>query len=97
LSGVTFAAFAAPAPENRRRFLMWSGIASLGVFITGFGMLGMLHYGWPGWVLVKIFCWLLISGMAGIAFRQQDKIRNLFYCTAGLILLALCMVYLKPF
>ena len=40
LSGVTFAAFAAPQSENRRPSLMMSGVLSLLVFLTGFGILG---------------------------------------------------------
>ena len=40
LSGVMFAAFAAPQSENRRPSLMMSGVLSLLVFLTGFGILG---------------------------------------------------------
>lgn len=97
LFGVTCAAFAAPEPERKRKIMMFSGIASLGVMLTGFGLLGMLHLGWPGWAFVKMFCWLLLSAMAGQAFRQRDKLKELTLCSLGLVALALIMVYLRPF
>ena len=96
LVGVTLVALAAPLQENRRKYLMWSGIASLCVFISGFGLLGMLHYGWPLWVIVKLGCWFLLSGIVGIALRQREKVRELFFVTSGLALLALIMVYFQP-
>ena len=40
LSSVTFAAFAAPHPDNRRTYLMMSGVLSLLVFLSGFGTMG---------------------------------------------------------
>ena len=59
LVGTIFAAIANPAPERRKPLLMYSGIASLVVMLTGFGLLGMLKYGCPGWAFVKILCWLI--------------------------------------
>ena len=97
LVGVTFAAFAAPVQENRKRFMMFSGIASLLALLTGCGILGSAHMGFPAWAIVKIVCWLIISGISGQAFRNRDKIPQLVGITSAMILLALVMVFAKPF
>ena len=97
LSGVTFAAFAAPVAENRRKYLMRSGTLSLLVFLSGFGVMGMMGLGFPGWALVKVVCWLVLSGLTGMAFRMSGQGRMLATVAAGVILLAVIMVTYKPF
>ena len=97
LVAINFWAFAATNPETRKRVLMWSGISSLGVFLGGFGIHGMQHLGFPGWIVVKIVAWLALSAVAGIAFRRPAKIPALMKLTVGVAALALVMVYLKPF
>ena len=97
LVGVTFAALAAPRPERRRFSLMWSGILSVIVFVTGFGLLGLRRVGFEGWVTVKLACWLALAVMVSLAFRQPEKATALSVVTMGAIFLALAMVLLKPF
>ena len=97
LVGTMFAALANPVPERKRIMMMCSGVASLFVMLSGFGMLGMLKFGWPGWVLVKIVCWLVLSALVAVPFRTAGKERALFGATVAVISLALVMVYLKPF
>ena len=94
LSGVTFAAFAAPQSENRRPSLMMSGVLSLLVFLTGFGILGGAP---PGWAIVKVICWLVLSGLTGMAFRMTGRIPMLRVVAAVVILIAVAMVIYKPF
>jgi len=96
LFGTCIGACVAPVPESRKKMLMFSGIASLGVFITGFGMAGMLHFGFPGWILVKIACWLALSVVVGLFFRMPEKKASLIKISTLLVLLALVMVYVKP-
>ena len=97
LSSVTFAAFAAPHQENRRTFLMISGVLSLLVVITGFGAMGMMGLGFPGWAIVKVVCWLVLSGLTGMAFRMTGQIPMLRAVAAVVILIAVAMVIYKPF
>ncbi|MBM42923.1 MAG: hypothetical protein CL483_13480 [Acidobacteria bacterium] len=97
MSGVTFAAFAASAQENRRTFLMTSGILSLLVFISGFGVMGMMGLGFPGWAMVKLVCWLVLSGLTGMAFRMTDKVPMLSTLAGVIIAIAVVMVVYKPF
>ena len=96
LVGTIFYACAG-APERRKKLLMWSGIASALVFLTGFRMWqGVFHFA-GGWAIVKLVCWLGLSGLAGIAYRRQAKTG--LWITLALVLaaIALVMVYLKPF
>ena len=97
LSGVTFAAFAAPQSENRRTYLMMSGVLSLLVFLTGFGTMGMMELGFPGWAIVKVVCWLALSGLTGMAFRMTGQIRMLATVAVVAIVIAVAMVTYKPF
>ena len=97
LSSVTFAAFAAPAPDNRRPYLMMSGVLSLLVFLTGFGAMGMMGLGFPGWAMVKVVCWLALSGLTGMAFRMTAQIPMLRAVAAVIILIAVAMVIYRPF
>lgn len=97
LFGATFAAFAAPQPERRKFSLAASGIASLLVLISGFGLLAKLHVGFPLWIVIKLVCWFVVSGLAGVAFRKRELIRPLTVLTVVLAFVAVAMVYCRPF
>ena len=97
LVGVTFAAFAAPQLENRRRSLMWSGLFSLFVVISGFAQLGIMGAGFPGWAIVKLLCWLVLSVVAGIVFRKPNQITAWLVVSLVAIFVAVGMVTFKPF
>jgi uncharacterized membrane protein SirB2 len=95
LTAHTFMAFANPAPENRKRTMMITGIASLLVLVSGFGLLAKLHANqFSGWVIVKLFCWLGLSALAGIAYRRPHLRTALASIALVLILVALVMVYI---
>lgn len=94
LAAHTFMAFANPAPENRKRTMMITGIASLLVLVSGFGLLAKLHANqFSGWVIVKLVCWLGLSALAGIAYRRPHLRGVLSTVALALILVALVMVY----
>ncbi len=98
LTAHTFMAFANPAPENRKRTMMITGIAALLMFISGYGMLHLLKIPFTtGWVLVKFGCWLGLSALAGFAYRKAHLRGVLSIVALLLIVVALCMVYLRPF
>ena len=96
LLGYTFYAFAAPA-ETRKRVLMIIGIATLLVLVSGFGMLARMGLGFPGWAIVKFVCWLGLSAVAGMAYRRRQLAGLLMFLTLALAIIAVAMVYLKPF
>lgn len=97
LVGCTFFAFAG-APETRKRVLMWSGIASLLVLLSGVRMWqSQFGFAFAGWILVKLVCWLAISAFAGIAYRRREKVGLFAVLTIVLSATAIAMAYLKPF
>ncbi len=96
LTGLTFYAFAA-APETRKRVLMFSGIASLIALVAGFGLQSKLQVGFPGWLFVKLGCWLGLSALAGLGYRKREAAGTLIVVTIALVVIAVVMVYLKPF
>lgn len=98
LTAHTYMAFANPAPENRKRTMMITGIATLLMLVSGFGLLSKIHGNqFYGWVIVKIVCWLGFSALAGFAYRKAHLRGLLSTVGLSLLLVALVMVYLKPF
>ena len=98
LTAHTFMAFANPAPENRKRTLMITGIASLLMLFSGFGLIHVLQIPYSsGWLIVKMACWLFLSALAGVAYRKAHLRGVLSVVALALITLALFMVYLRPF
>ena len=94
LSAHTFMAFANPAPENKKRTMMVTGIASLLVAVSGGGLLATLYpHQFPGWVIVKLVCWLGLSALAGIVYRRPHLRGTLSVVALLLTLTALVMVY----
>ncbi len=96
LFGITFRAFARPEPATRRGVMMISGIASLVLLVAGVGLLHKLGLGFPGWVIVKLVCWLALSALAGVAYRQPQKAGLLSWVAVVIVLVALVAVYMKP-
>jgi hypothetical protein len=96
LLGYTFYAFAAPA-ETRKRVLMITGVASLLVIVSGFGMLGRLHLGFPGWAIVKFVCLLGLASISGIAYRRRAMADLFMIIAFALAITAVAMVYVRPF
>lgn len=98
LTALTFAAFAAPTPETRKRTLALTGILSLVMLVGGFGLMARLQYEWAPWVFIKVGCWLVLSGMAGMAYRKPGKGGLLSFVAAVLVAVAVSTVYLaeKP-
>ena len=96
LIATTFYACAG-APETRKKVLMWSGIASLLVLLTGIRLWqGVYHFSGK-WAVVKLVCWLGLSAFAGVAYRKRQKAGLWIGLSLVLTILALAMVYLKPF
>lgn len=96
LAAYTFQAFAAPA-EHRSRLLRNTGIFSLLALIAGFGLQAKLHAGFPIWMVIKLVCWLGLSGMAGMAFRKPEKAKTFALVSMILIIVAVLAVYMRPF
>lgn len=96
LTAYTFYAFAAPL-ESRKRVMMITGIASLLALVGGFGLQAKLGYGFPGWLIVKLVCWFGLSGLAGFGYRRRGAAGTLALIAIALAIIAVVMVYAKPF
>lgn len=97
MTAVTFSALAAPRPENKRRAMMWSGILAVLALVSGFGLLARLGLAMRGWVIVKVVCWLGLTALTSLAFRQPGQGRSLALLTLIAVFLAVSMVVMKPF
>lgn len=77
-----------------------SGIVSLLIFVTGFGLmarLGFTDVAWPMWVKVKLVIWLVIAISAPILAKRLTKNRGLVYFTfMGFFAVAIALAVLKP-
>ena len=73
------------------------GLFSLFVVISGFAQLGIMGAGFPGWAIVKLLCWLVLSVVAGIVFRKPNQIKAWLVVSLVAILVAVGMVTFKPF
>jgi len=96
LIATTFYACAG-APETRKKVVMWAGIASLLVVLTGIRMWQGLYGFAGGWAIVKLVCWLGLSAFAGVAYRRRARAGLWIQLTLVLTLVSLTMVYLRPF
>ncbi len=97
LTGGIFYGFAG-APGTRKTVLIVTGIASILMLVSGFGLLAKLHSNqFHLWVIVKLVAWLGLSALAGIGYRKRDQ-AGLFMGIIGLLLfVALLMVYYVRF
>lgn len=97
LIAFTFFGFAG-SPETRKRVLAITGVASILALLTGIRMWqGMFGFSAYGWIIVKLFCWLVLSALTGVAYRKRDKVNALMIIVLTLVVVALVMVYCKPF
>lgn len=97
LFGYTFYAFGAPA-ETRKKVLMITGIASILVLVSGFGLISKLYQNhFTGWMFVKLGAWLALSALAGFGYRRRSAAGVLALIAVILALVAIVMVYAKPF
>ncbi len=50
-----------------------------------------------GWLVVKFICWLCLAGISGIAYRKREQAGALAWIAIILAVIAVTMVYLRPF
>ena len=51
----------------------------------------------PGWLIVKLACWLGLSALAGFGYRRRGAAGTLMIVAVLLAFIAVVMVYTKPF
>jgi len=97
LTGLTFFAFASPRPEQKRLLLIMTGILSLIILVSAFGMIAVNHMRFAGWMIVKIGCWLGLTAFGGLVYRRPEKAPAFLGLSTLLILVAVFMVFFRPF
>jgi putative effector of murein hydrolase len=95
LLAFTFYGFAG-APESRKMVMIVTGIATLIALLTGIRMWQGMYSWHGGWVIVKLVCWLALSGLAGIGYKKRDSKGAWMTILLTLAVVALVMVYWKP-
>lgn len=94
LTGGIFYGFAG-SPDTRKKVLMLTGIASILQLVSGVGLLHKLGYGFPVWAIVKLVCWLALSALAGIGYRQRGRAGLFMAIVLGIVLVAILAVYYR--
>ncbi len=98
LTAQTFSAFANPAPENRKQTMIITGVAGLLMIFAGFGLISKVYANhFAGWMFVKMACWLVFTALGGLAYRRPHLRGKLAFTAFAVLLIALVMVYVKPF
>lgn len=80
----------------RRLGALTSGIGLFLILLGGFGLLAVLNYGWPLWILIKAAIWFALGGMIALINRKPEYSQLSWWSTILLGVLALLMVILKP-
>ena len=99
MAAITFQSCADPDESKKRKRMMLGGIAAFIAFVAGFGLLAKAEpaIGWPGWVIVKLICFLGIAGLSGAVYRSPSKGDTFSLITAVLVAVAVYCVYYRPF
>ena len=95
MTAFLFQAFANPDPKNKKRSAILIGSLGLLTLIGGFGLVSVLHVGFPWWVIVKLVCWFGLVSYSGLAYRSPGRIPLLTGVSVALILIAITTVYFK--
>ena len=84
----------------RRLIAITHGTAMFLILLGGFGALarlGMAHGDLPGWVLVKLACWIVLGVLVAIPYRKPGLARTIFWFLPALGGIAVVMAIYKPF
>jgi hypothetical protein len=94
---LTFKVMANPKPEARKKNVLLAGLLALIMLVGGFGLLTKFALGFPGWIVVKILCWILLASLVGLIHRNPSKKAALTSAATLALMLATYMVYFRPF
>lgn len=84
---------------RRRTLAVTHGTASFLILLGGFGMLarlGIVQGGLPGWILLKLGIWVILSAALALALRTTAGARAVLIGTPLLALLAAAIAIYKP-
>jgi hypothetical protein len=84
----------------RRLVAATHGAAMFVILLGGFGALarlGVMHGNLPGWVLVKLACWVVLAVLVAIPYRKPELARTIFWFLPVVGGIAVVMAIYKPF
>jgi len=97
LTAGAFYSFAG-APETKKKVMIITGIASVLMLVSGFGLLSKLHANqFSAWVIIKLVAWLGLSALAGIGYRKRDKACLFMGLIGAFLFLGIFTVYYLRF
>lgn len=76
------------------------GVAIFIILLGGFGALariGGMHGNLPGWVLVKLACWVVLAVLIAVPYRKPALARPIFWFLPVVGGIAAAMAIYKPF
>ena len=83
----------------RRLIAVTHGVAMFIILLGGFGALarlGVMHGNLPGWILVKLACWVVLAVLVAIPYRRPGLARTTFWLLPVLGGIAVVMAIYKP-
>ena len=84
---------------RRRTLAIVHGVASFLILLGGFGMLarlGIVQEGLPGWILLKLGIWFVLSAALTVALRTRFAARTVILAAPLLALTAAAIALYKP-
>ena len=84
----------------RKLISITHGVATFIILLGGFGALarlGVMHGSLPGWILVKLACWVVLAVLVAIPYRKPELARAIFWSLPVLGGVATVMAIYKPF
>ena len=86
--------------EDKKKYNMGFGLASILVFIAGFGLMAKMGYSFKenAWLTVKLLIWVALAMGVPLAIKRLNlsKIMTLSIVST-LLTIAVIVVYTKPF
>ena len=83
----------------RKLVAITHGIAMFIILLGGFGALarmGLAHGNLPGWILVKLACWVVLGVLVAIPYRRPLLARPIFWSLPVIGAIAVIMAIYKP-
>ena len=75
-----------------------SGVGLLLILIAGFALISKIGYSFTTpWILVKLVVWFILGGLIAVINRKPAMAPKLWWVLIALGLIAVIMVYARPF
>jgi hypothetical protein len=97
LTGFTFYVVGRAPTGSKKPWMILTGILSLVTLVAAVGLWHKVYQmAQLPWIWVKLFLWLWLSALAGLAWRQPERRGLWLGMLSAIVLVAVLLVYLKP-